>query len=77
MQVTRDKTERPHGALLQLDIGLWYDLYRIGGSLGIGAPASMEASLGYHPDRIGVLTWYRDPVQGPCQVGSLTGAVAS
>ena len=23
MQVTRDKTERPHGALLQLDIGLW------------------------------------------------------
>jgi hypothetical protein len=33
MQVTRDKTERPHGALLQLDIGLWYDLYRIGGSL--------------------------------------------
>ena len=41
MQVTRDKTERPHGALLQLDIGLWYDLYRIGGSLG-----SLRASVG-------------------------------
>jgi hypothetical protein len=37
----------------------------------------VEATLGYHPDRIGVLTWYRDPVWGQCQVGSLTGAVAS
>lgn len=35
MQVTRDRTERPHGALLQLDIGFWYSLYRIGRSLGI------------------------------------------
>ena len=29
------------------------------------------------PDRIWVLTWYRDPVRGQCQAGSLTGAVAS
>ncbi len=33
MQVTRGWTERPRGALLQLDIGLWYYLYRIGGRL--------------------------------------------
>ena len=42
-----------------------------------GAPASVEAPLGYHPDRIEVLTWRRDPARGPCQAGSLTGAVAS
>ena len=33
--------------------------------------------LEYHPGRIGVLTCGRDPVEGPCQAGSLTGAVAS
>ena len=33
MPVTCDKTERPHGALLQLDIGFWYMMYRIGGKL--------------------------------------------
>ena len=33
MPVTRDKTERPHGALLQLEIGFWYIMYRIGGRL--------------------------------------------
>ena len=31
MPVTCDKTERPHGALLQLDIGFRYMMYRIGG----------------------------------------------
>ena len=34
MQVTRDWTERPHGALLQLGIGLWHITYRIAGRLG-------------------------------------------
>jgi len=34
MQVTRDRTERPRGALLQPDIECWYSLYRIGRSLG-------------------------------------------
>jgi hypothetical protein len=38
MQVTRDQTERPHGALLQPDTGFRYLLYRIGGRLrGVGA----------------------------------------
>ncbi len=53
MQVTRDKTERPHGALLQLDIEFGYDLYRIGGSLKRHErQLAVEATLGYHPDRI-------------------------
>ena len=42
-----------------------------------GAPASVETTLGYHPDRVEVLTAARDPGPGQCMVGSLTGAVAS
>ena len=42
-----------------------------------GTPVSEESSLGYHPCNIEVLTAYRNPVGGQCQVGSLTGAVAS
>ena len=37
----------------------------------------MEPLLGYHPCGIGHLTMHRNPVRGHCQVGSLTGAVAS
>ena len=37
----------------------------------------MEPSFGYHPGRSELLTPRRDPGGGPCQVGSLTGAVAS
>ena len=33
--------------------------------------------LGYHPCSTGFLTSSRDPAGGQCQVGSLTGAVAS
>ena len=40
-------------------------------------PVIMESPLGYHPFNIGILTLYRYPVGGHCQVGSLTGAVAS
>ena len=36
-----------------------------------------EATLGYHPDDLGILTSYRNPLVGHGQVGSLTGAVAS
>ena len=42
-----------------------------------GALASVEPTLRYHPDCVGVLTWAREPGRGQCQVGSLTGAVAS
>ena len=37
----------------------------------------VEPPLGYHPSIAGVLTACRDPGVGHCQVGSLTGAVAS
>ncbi len=40
-------------------------------------PVAVEPTLGYHPCDIGFLTWCREPVRGQCQVGSLTGAVAS
>ena len=41
------------------------------------ALAGVEATLKYHPDVLDVLTSTRHPGQGPCMVGSLTGAVAS
>ena len=37
----------------------------------------VESSLEYHPCSIGFLTCSRYPAGGQCQVGSLTGAVAS
>ena len=40
-------------------------------------PVYMESPLGYHSYVIEVLTCTRHPGEGPCQVGSLTGAVAS
>ena len=40
-------------------------------------PVVMEPMLGYHPCSIWFLTYIRDPDRGQCQVGSLTGAVAS
>ena len=40
-------------------------------------PVFVEPLLGYHPCSIGLLTGGRDPADGQCQAGSLTGAVAS
>ena len=37
----------------------------------------MESPFGYHPFIVGHLTDGREPAYGQCQVGSLTGAVAS
>ena len=47
------------------------------GGLEPRAPALGEPTLGYHPFNAGILTGGREPVMGQCQVGSLTGAVAS
>ena len=47
------------------------------GDCEAGTPVSVESTLKYHSGRIGCLTSDRDPVQGQCLVGSLTGAVAS
>jgi hypothetical protein len=43
----------------------------------VGALAFIEPPLKYHPCIIGFLTALRNPDAGKCQVGSLTGAVAS
>ena len=40
-------------------------------------PVVLEPLLGYHPCSIGFLTCARKPGGGQCQMGSLTGAVAS
>ncbi len=47
------------------------------GGLEAWASAYVEPPLGYHPSVAGILTVCRYPGTGHCQVGSLTGAVAS
>ena len=47
------------------------------GGFEVGALASMEPTLKYHPVKSGNLTHARDPGGEQCLVGSLTGAVAS
>ena len=47
------------------------------GGLEAETPVSVEPPLGYHSCVTGVLTSGRDPAFGQCQMGSLTGAVAS
>ena len=47
------------------------------GDLDGRVSALPESTLGYHSSVIGILTWSREPVNGQCQVDSLTGAVAS
>ena len=47
------------------------------GDCEAGTPVSVESTLKYHSGRSGCLTSVREPDQGQCLVGSLTGAVAS
>ena len=47
------------------------------GDCEAGTPVFVESPLKYHSGRIGCLTSVRDPDQGQCLMGSLTGAVAS
>ena len=47
------------------------------GDVETSTPVLAESPLGYHPCNVEVLTVCRDPASGQCQVGSLTGAVAS
>ena len=42
-----------------------------------GTPVLVESLVKYHPFYISYLTVSVDPVIGQCQVGGLTGAVAS
>ena len=47
------------------------------GDFEAGTPVFVESSLKYHSDRFELLTSVRNPDQGQCLVGSLTGAVSS
>ena len=47
------------------------------GDYETSTPVFVESPLGYHSCNVGILTLCRDPAHGQCQVGSLTGAVAS
>ena len=47
------------------------------GGYEYGTPVSYEPLLGYHPCVTGLLPRVHDLDRGQCQVGSLTGAVAS
>ncbi len=48
-------------------------MYRIGGRLKFRSQGLEESLVGYHSLIAGVLTWARDPGQGQCLAGSLTG----
>ena len=47
------------------------------GDFEADTPVFVESMLKYHSGHFGYLTSNRNPVQGQCLVGSLTGAVAS
>ena len=47
------------------------------GGFEADTPVSVEPTLGYHSCVTGILTSGRYPAFGHCQMGSLTGAVAS
>ena len=47
------------------------------GDFEADTPVFVESLLKYHSGHFGYLTSNRNPVQGQCLVGSLTGAVAS
>ena len=47
------------------------------GDFEAGTLVPVESLVKYHSGPSGCLTWVRDPDQGQCLVGSLTGAVAS
>ena len=47
------------------------------GDFEAGTLVSVESTLKYHPDLLGILTYSRYPGEGHCLAGSLTGAVAS
>ena len=49
MLVTCARTERPHGALLQLGTGVWYCMYRIGGRRRNVSASLQGADVGIPP----------------------------
>ena len=66
--VTCDRTERPHGALLQPDIGFRYVMYSIGGRL-----RSQDASLGGVAVGIPLLTCWNSNLEPLAGQGTVSG----
>ena len=77
MLVTRGRTERPRDLYYSLVLVVDSICVGLGGGCEAGTPVFVESTLKYHSGRSGCLTSVRDPDQGQCLVGSLTGAVAS
>src|SRR5665647_459985 len=77
MLVTRSRTERPRDLYYSLVLVFGTACVGLVGDCEPGTPVSVESTLKYHSGRSGHLTSIRNPDQGQCLVGSLTGAVAS
>ena len=76
MQGTRDRTETPW-SFTEFDIECLYHMYRIGRSHQTGRLVSEEALVGYYPCVMNPQTRTTNRGGRQCQMGSLTGAVAS
>src|SRR4051794_29708156 len=77
MLVTRGRTERPRDLYNSLILVVGSACEGEVGDYEARTPVRVESTLKYHSGRTGCLTSVRDPDQGQCLVGSLTGAVAS
>ena len=75
MLVTRARTERPHGALLQFDTGIRHGMYRIGGRLRRYDVSCTGVAVGIPPLCTGFLTSCHELVMGQCLGGEFTGVV--
>ena len=77
MLATCARTERPHGASLQLGAGIRCCTYRIGGRLRSGGASPHGAAVGIPPLQHWLSNRAPLPGAGHRLAGSLTGAVAS
>ena len=77
MLVTRGRTERPRDLYYSLILVFGTACVGEVGDFEAGTPVFVESTLKYHSGRFELLTSVRDPDQGQCLMGSLTGAVAS
>src|ERR1700755_1618873 len=77
MLVTRSRTERPRDLYCSLALLLGTVCVGWAGGWEADTLVSVESLVKYRSDHLECLTWARDPGQGQCLAGSLTGAVAS
>ena len=77
MLVTRRRTERPRDLYYSFVLVFGVACVGLVGDCEAWTLVQVESLLKYHSGHSGYLTSNRDPVQGQCMVGSLTGAVAS